>query len=142
MHYGILTQMSPEKYLSFRLWRTDASFRQVSSAISSTLLNLGGFIFWMSSLLTVIFFALSISSTSTSSPRSSLMLADSKPCFSDGIHTSFLDDQSAWATGLLMKSLSVKRNFSSSLRVFFVILVLGQDNQNLREKKIFKQSFL
>ncbi|TNN58000.1 hypothetical protein EYF80_031824 [Liparis tanakae] len=100
------------------LCSTEASFRQVSSAMSSTLLNLGGFIFWMSSLLTVSFLVLSASSTRTSSPCSSLTLAASKPCFSDGIHTSFRADQSACAMGLFRKSLSTKRNFSSSVGAF------------------------
>ncbi|TNN69487.1 hypothetical protein EYF80_020321 [Liparis tanakae] len=79
---------------------TEASFRQVSSAMSSTLLNFGGFIFWMSSLLTTAFFPFSASSSTTSSPRSSRTLAASKPLRSDGIHTSLLAVQSACAAGL------------------------------------------
>ncbi|TNN58560.1 hypothetical protein EYF80_031180 [Liparis tanakae] len=83
------------------LWLgTDASFRQVSSAMSSTLLNLGGFIFWMSSLLITTFLPFSASSSCTSSPRSSRMLAASKPLRSEGIHTSFLAVQSACVAGL------------------------------------------
>ena len=42
-----------EKYLCRRLWRTLASFRYVKLAISSSFSNLGGFICWISSFLTV-----------------------------------------------------------------------------------------
>ncbi|TNN81012.1 hypothetical protein EYF80_008668 [Liparis tanakae] len=85
------------------LCSTEASLRQVRSAMSSTLLKCGGFIRCTSSLDSVTFLWLSVSSTSTSSPRSSRMLADwgwkhgeIYQRQNDGTHTSLLAAQSAW----------------------------------------------
>lgn len=69
------------------LWSTQASFRHVNSAMSSLLSNLGGFIFCMTSLSTSTRLPVSAISTSTSSPRSPLMPADTKPWLSWGTHT-------------------------------------------------------
>lgn len=62
------------------LCSTDASLRHVSSAISSTLSNFGGFIFCMSSRRIITRLPVSANSTSTSSPCSRLILAATKPC--------------------------------------------------------------
>lgn len=95
------------------LWRTEASFKQVSSAMSSTLSNLGGFIFWMSSMGTNIRFPDSAISTSTSSLRSPLMPAATKPWVSWGTHTSLFWVHSACVAGSLKLFRSTDRYRSS-----------------------------
>ena len=60
--------MSPEKYRSLMLWRTEASLKQVRSAMSSYLSYLGWFIFCMYSILLLV-----------SSPWAFFMKAATKP---------------------------------------------------------------
>ena len=95
------------------LWRTEASLRQVSSAMSSTLSNLGGFIFWRSSLGTKHLLLVSMISTSTSSPRSPLIEAETKPKFSWGIQTSRFWVHSACVVGSLKAFLSTTKYLKS-----------------------------
>lgn len=99
------------------LWRTEASLRQVSSAMSSTLSNLGGFIFCKSSFGTWQRLPVSMISTSTSSPLSPLMEAETNPKLSWGIHTSLFWVHSAWVVGSLKAFRSTTRYLKSgSLR--------------------------
>ena len=96
------------------LCNTDASLRQVRSAMSSCLSYFGGFIFCRSSLGTNIFFDVSCISTSTSSPRAFLVMEPAtKPCCSWGTHTRRFWDHSAWVAGSEKEFLSTTRNFRS-----------------------------
>ena len=67
--------MSPEKYCSFKLWRTEASIRQVRSTMSYSLSYLGWFISCMNSILLLV----STISTSTSSLKAFFMEDATKP---------------------------------------------------------------
>ncbi|TNN42584.1 Tectonic-3 [Liparis tanakae] len=107
--HSVKFQIRLEKYLSRRFCRMEASLRKVRAAMSSTLLNLGG-VKTQRAQSQKSRDAVAV----TSSPLSSLRLAASKPSFSDGTHTSFLADQSACATPLWRRSLSLKRNLPSA----------------------------
>lgn len=72
------------------------------------------------------FFPESVNSTTHSSPCSSFTEPASKPSFSEGTHTSFLEAQSAWARGLLTALRSPYRNLSASLMV-----ALGQSKSTV-----------
>ena len=117
--------MSPEKYRSLMLWRTEASLRQVRSAMSSCLSYLGGFIFCMSSLLTSILLLVSTISTSTSSPWFFFMEAATKPWVSWGTQTSLFWDHSAWVAGSEKAFLSTTRNLRSGSDLSTSPMMLG-----------------